>query len=58
MGQAQVNKKIRQAARRQVTSTKQEVLKALLSVKQWPLRHRWQFCKWLLFGKGSWKGVR
>jgi len=54
----QVAKKIRQAANRQVTNTRNEVLKALLSVKKWPFRERWQFCRWLLFGKGAWKGVK
>ena len=54
----QVAKKIRQAARRNAEKTKGEVLKALLSVKKWPFAHRWQFCKWLLFGKGQWGGVR
>jgi hypothetical protein len=57
VGQAQVHKKIRQAANRQKASVADAVHNALLSIKKWPLRERWQFCRWLLWGKGKWGGV-
>lgn len=57
MGRATELKKVRQAARRHNANVAQEVLKALLSVKKWSLRHRLKFCWWLLLGRGEWKGV-
>jgi hypothetical protein len=54
----EVVKKIRKAARKNAEKTKEEVYKALLSIKSWPFARRWQFCKWLLFGKGQWGGVK
>lgn len=55
---ASVSKKLRKLNNKVRAEIPQAVNNALLEIKKWPFGDKWKFCRWLLFGKGDWKGVK